>query len=140
MLIEYQLYLEDQTEGLVQTIQALVASIRGAEAISSIRNHISTISIVVGNVVASTDHAMDKAEISPAVRERLGPVVQSLADCSDRLSHTAAEGEEVESPEQLRDLTAKLPPIAFEIARETKELVQRIDQLEVDEGNSDDFR
>lgn len=117
-----------------------MASIRGAEHISAIRNHISAISIVVGNVVASTDHAMDKAEISPAVRERLGPVVQSLADCSDRLSHTAAEGEDIESPEQLRDLTAKLPPIAFEIARETKELVQRIDQLEVDEGNSDDFR
>ncbi|PCH03368.1 Spa2 homology (SHD) of GIT [Penicillium occitanis (nom. inval.)] len=139
-LEELKLYLEDQTEGLVQTIQALVASIRGAEHISAIRNHISAISIVVGNVVASTDHAMDKAEISPAVRERLGPVVQGLADCSDRLSRTAAEGEDIESPEQLRDLTAKLPPIAFEIARETKELVQRIDQLEVDEGNSDDFR
>lgn len=95
---------------------------------------------MVGNVVSSTDHAMDKAEISPAIRERLGPVVQNLAECSDRLSRTAAQGEEVESSEQLRDLTSKLPPIAFEIARETKELVQRIDQLELDEGNSDDFR
>ena len=97
--------------------------------------------MVVGNVVSSTDNAMRKAaEISPAVRERLGPVVQNLADCSDRLSHTAAAGEDLENrPEQLRDLTSRLPPIAFEIARETKELVQRIDQLELDEGN-DDFR
>lgn len=119
-----------------------MASIRGSEHISSIRNHIGAISVVVGNVVSSTDNAISKAaDISPAVRERLGPVVQNLADCSDRLFHTAAEGEDMEnSPEQLRDLTSKLPPIAFEIARETKELVQRIDQLELDEGNGDDFR
>ncbi|KAH8693782.1 putative cell polarity protein [Talaromyces proteolyticus] len=139
-LEELKLYLEDQTQGLVQTIQALVTSIRGGEAISSIRGHIANISVVVGNVVSSTDHAMNKAEISPTVRQRVGPVVQTLADCSDRLSQTGAEGEGVDSPDQLRDITSKLPPIAFEIARETKELVQRIDQLELDEEDNDEFR
>jgi hypothetical protein len=34
--------------------------------------------------------------------------------------------------------TQTLPPIAFEIARETKELVQRVDQLVLDDG-ADDF-
>lgn len=134
-----QLYLEDQTEGLIHTIQSLVSSIRSEEPISSVGGHIATISAVVGNVVSSTDQAMDKAEISPTVRERLGPVVQNLADCSDRLSRTGAQGEGVDNPTHLREITSKLPPIAFEIARETKELVQRIGQLELDQAD-DEFR
>jgi hypothetical protein len=134
------LYLEDQTEGLVQTIQALVASIRAGEDIASIRSHISAISTVVGNVVYSTDHSLTKHDMNPALRDRLNPVVQTLADCSDRLTQTGAAGEDASSPAQLRDVTSKLPPIAFEIARETKELVQRIDQLEADDGDDVDFR
>jgi hypothetical protein len=37
-------------------------------------------------------------------------------------------------------VTGKLPPIAFEIARETKELVQRVEQIEFDGGQDDSFR
>jgi CO dehydrogenase nickel-insertion accessory protein CooC1 len=124
----------------VQTIQALVASIRSAEHISTIRKHIDAISVVVDNVVSSTDLAMEQSELGPSIRKRLGPVIENLADSSNRLSLIATEGEGIESPDELRELTSKLPPIAFEIARETKELVQRIDQLEVDDGNAEDFR
>jgi predicted nuclease with TOPRIM domain len=138
-LTSRQLYLEDQTEGLVQSIQALVSSIRAGDDITTIRNHISTISGVVGNVVSSTENSLSKPDINPALRERLGSVVQTLANCRNRLSTTGAEGEDISNPAQLRDVTSKLPPIAFEIARETKELVQRIDQLEFDDGD-DDFR
>lgn len=134
-----QLYLEDQTEGLVQSIQALVASIRAGDEMAAIRSHISAISAVVGNVVSSTENAMNKPDMNPALRERVFPVVQTLSSCRDRLSEAGAEGEDIASPAELRDVTNKLPPIAFEIARETKELVQRIDQLEYDEGD-DDFR
>lgn len=138
-LTSQQLYLEDQTEGLVQSIQALVASIRAGDEMPAIRSHISAISAVVGNVVSSTENAMNKPDINPALRERVSPVVQTLSSCRDRLSETGAEGEDVTNPAELRDVTNKLPPIAFEIARETKELVQRIDQLEYDDGD-DDFR
>ncbi|KAL1966579.1 hypothetical protein VTN77DRAFT_3990 [Rasamsonia byssochlamydoides] len=138
-LEELKLYLEDQTEGLVQTIQALVASIRAGDEITSIRSHISAISEVVGNVVSSTENALNKPDRNPALRERVAPVVQTLANCRNRLSQAGAEGEDISNPAQLREVTSKLPPIAFEIARETKELVQRIDQLEFDDGD-DDFR
>lgn len=52
---------------------------------------------------------------------------------------TAAEGEHVSSFEQFREVTNKLPPIAFEIARETKELVQRLDPMQCEE-EEEDFR
>jgi hypothetical protein len=37
-------------------------------------------------------------------------------------------------------VTNQLPPIAFEIARETKELVHRIEQIEFDGGQDESFR
>jgi hypothetical protein len=52
---------------------------------------------------------------------------------------TAAEGEGASSAEQIRNATNKLPPVAFEIARETKELVQRLDPVDHEESE-DDFR
>lgn len=140
MLTFHQLYLEDQTEGLVQSIQALVASIRAEDDITTIRSHISAISDVVSNVVSTTDNSMNKPDANPALRERAGPIIQTLADCRDRLSRMGAEGEDSAGTSQLREVTNKLPPIAFEIARETKELVQRVDQIEYDGGEEDDFR
>jgi G protein-coupled receptor kinase-interacting protein 1 len=136
----YQLYLEDQTEGLVQSIQALVASIRAEDDISTIRGHISAISTVVGNVVNSTDNSMNKPDANPALRECASPIIQTLAKCRDRLSKAGTDGVNITDSNNLREVTSKLPPIAFEIARETKELVQQIDQIEFDGGDGDDFR
>ncbi|KAJ9318331.1 hypothetical protein DTO271D3_1588 [Paecilomyces variotii] len=139
-LEELKLHLEDQTEGLVQSIQALVASIRGEDSIGTIRSHISAISNVVNNVVTSTDDAARKPGANPVLQERAGPIVQTLAECRNRLSRTGAEGEDVTNADQLREITSKLPPIAFEIARETKELVQRVDQIDLGASDEDDFR
>jgi hypothetical protein len=139
-LEELKLYLEDQTEGLVQSIQALVASIRAEDDISTIRGHISAISTVVGNVVNSIDNSMNKPDANPALRECASPIIQTLAKCRDRLSKAGIDGVNITDSTNLREVTSKLPPIAFEIARETKELVQQIDQIEFDDGEGDDFR
>jgi hypothetical protein len=117
-----------------------VASIRAEDNIGAIRSHISSISTVVNNVVTSTDDAARKPGAPPALQERTGPIVQTLANCRNRLSRTGAEGENIINATQLREITSKLPPIAFEIARETKELVQRVDQLDLEAGEDDDFR
>lgn len=135
-----QLYVEDQTEALVQSIQALVASIRAEDPLPTITTHITSISTIVTNVAFSTDHLLYKPDINPTLCERSGPIIQNLDYHRGRLMDAAADGESVESksPEQLREVTNKLPPIAFEIARETKELVQRLSPV-VDE-EEDDFR
>lgn len=140
-----QIYLEDQTESLVQSIQSLVSSIRGTDDIVSVQTHIDTISTVVGKVVSSTEAAIASPKSSPALRERTGPIIQILTDCRQGLLNAGREGDRIDQtnpdPEQIREITNKLPPIAFQIARETKELVQRVDQLELEgEGEEDDFR
>ena len=136
-LEEVKLYVEDQTEGLVQSIQALVASIRAEEGLNTVGTHVSAISSVVSNVASATEHLLNNPD-NHSLRERAGPTLQTLHYHENRLLETAAEGEAASSPEQLREVTNKLPPIAFEIARETKELVQRLEPAQYDD--EDDFR
>lgn len=123
---------------MVQSIQSLVASIRAEEGMNTIETHVSAIANVVANVVTSTEHLIHDRSDDTALRERSEPVVQALDQCRGRLMGTSAEGHDVSSHEQLREITNQLPPIAFEIARQTKELVQRFESLT--HGDEDDFR
>ncbi|KAF3483912.1 SpaA [Arthroderma uncinatum] len=141
-LEELRLHLEDQTSALVHSIQSLVASIRGEDPISSIQMHINTIAGAVEKVVSSTEMAMSKPDANPALRERAVPVIEILARHRDDLLDVGAAGGKTSDSTVIRELNSKLPPIAFQIARETKELVQRVDQIEYASQNNeeDDFR
>ncbi|PGH12450.1 hypothetical protein AJ79_04286 [Helicocarpus griseus UAMH5409] len=137
-LEELRTYLEDQTEGVVQSIQALVSTIRAEpDDMTSIRTHIDAISAVVSRVVSATEGAI--AQPGPhnnALHDRVGPVIRVLSECRDRLAEAGADGSRASNMNEMREVTAKLPPIAFQIARETKELVQRIDLMELGPGEA----
>ncbi|KAI9802253.1 MAG: hypothetical protein M1825_002974 [Sarcosagium campestre] len=144
-LEELKIYLEDQTEGLVQSIQALVASIRAEDGVSLVCNHLEEIAAVVAKVVSSTDSAINQttnAALRDALRDRGEPILEKLSHCRDRVLDASAEGERIRDPKTLKEFSMKLPPLAFEIARETKELVQRIDQVDhdLDDADNDNFR
>ncbi|KAJ5933458.1 hypothetical protein N7454_005787 [Penicillium verhagenii] len=137
-LQELKLYVEDQTDGMVQSIQALVASIRAEQELSSVEIHVSAIDDVVNNVVSATEHLIQDRSGDIALREQSEPAIQALDECRGRLLTTAAEGHHATTPEQMRDVTNQLPPLAFEIARQTKELVSRLESLI--HADDDDFR
>ncbi|KAJ5574277.1 Spa2 homology (SHD) of GIT [Penicillium hispanicum] len=137
-LQELKLYVEDQTDGMVQSIQSLVASIRAEQGLHTVEANVSAIGDVVANVVSATENLIHDRSGDVALRERSEPVVQTLDECRGRLMGTAAQGHNATGPDQLREVTNQLPPIAFEIARQTKELVQRLDSLA--HGDEDDFR
>jgi hypothetical protein len=67
---------------------------------------------------------------------RLASCRDRLLDASDRGRDIAAKGRGP-SDREWRMWTQTLPPIAFEIARETKELVQRVDRLAL--ADADEF-
>jgi septation ring formation regulator EzrA len=116
--------LEDQTDSLVRSIQSLVGSIRAEADLPQIRSHISTIADVVGQVVGATENSL---ATSSALRGRVEPIVQNLAQCNSRLANASAESEGLGEKRTAREFMSRLPPLAFEIARETKELVQRVE-------------
>lgn len=118
-----QVYLDDQTAILVQTIQSLVGLIRGAADISRIEPLIRSIVDTVGKVMSETEASGNGDMIG-----RLADSQQRLMEAGERGQELAADGKN-ERDREWRMWTQTLPPIAFEIARETKELVQRIGQL-----------
>ena len=109
----------------------MVASIRAEESIPSIRSHISEIASIVGSVVSATESSIqDSTPISAALKLKAESSVKALAQCKAKLMTVSAESETLNASSsrgKIRALTQKLPPLAFEIARETKELSQKID-------------
>jgi hypothetical protein len=131
---DVKIYIEDQTAVLVQTIQNLVQLIRGDAGIDQITDEINSIADVVGKVVSETETlgGGEAAELT----QRLGVCRERLLEAGDRGMDLAADGKDPGSREW-RMWTQTLPPIAFEIARETKEVVQRVERLGGD--GADDF-
>ncbi|OTB19283.1 hypothetical protein K445DRAFT_18891 [Daldinia sp. EC12] len=130
---ELKVYLEDQRDIMVQTIQGLVGSIRGDASIQQISEEITSITDVVGKVVAETEASGNGGDMT----EHLAACRQRLLEAGDRGKELAARGLG-EDDRDWRMWTQTLPPIAFEIVRETKELVQRIDSLVIS-PTADDF-
>ncbi|KAI9648702.1 component of the polarisome [Ciborinia camelliae] len=141
---DLKIHLEDQTALLVQNIQSLVSSIRSEGGIDAISTQIDAIANVVGEVVASTEEAMIN---NPALRSQSQPVLTKLSGCRERIMTAGEQGREIanerrgdnEGDAEWKAWNQSLPPIAFEIARETKELVLRIDVLGGEGGGDDDF-
>lgn len=137
--------MEDQTASLVQNIQSLVQSIRSEAGFTAISNEIAAIADVVGTVVTSTQTAMSSTG-NGALRSQGGPVVERLANIRQRLIQAGEAGRAIADEERhddeaeraWRSWTSSLPPIAFEIARETKELVTKVDIIDGDRGRRDD--
>ncbi|OQD87090.1 hypothetical protein PENANT_c006G08958 [Penicillium antarcticum] len=138
-VLELKLHVENQTDGMVQSIQALVASIRAGDKLHTVQTHVNDISGVVANVVNYTQRLMHERSGDVALRQTSEPVIHALEQCRNRLVAAANEGEDAATAEELREVTNKLPPIAFEIARETKDLVQRLESM-ASADDEDDFR
>ena len=103
---------------------------------------IKGIAEVVGKVVSETE--------SSVPGNAGADLVARLATCRQRLLESGERGQELATrgrkpgEREWRMWTQTLPPIAFEIARETKELVQRVDRLVMSNGGGgggggDDF-
>lgn len=128
----------------MQTIQSLVSCIRSDSGVTAITNQISAIADVVGKVVTSTETAMSSTA-NAELRTQGEPIVRKLSNCRQRLVEAREQGrtiadKEEEDDTEWRQWTQGLPPIAFEIARETKELVQRVDAIDagMNGGGGDD--
>lgn len=134
---DLKIYFEDQTAVLVQTIQNLVQLIRDNDAnINQVNEEINIIVDIVGQVVSETESASSNGK--EFVR-RLAACRERLMEAGQRGLELSSEGKDSKSPEW-RMWIQTLAPIAFEIAREIKELGQRVDELVMDNGgDADDF-
>lgn len=108
-----------------------MGTIRGDADIRQITGEIASINAIVGKVIEETQ-ASGQAQLV----EHLDDSRQRLNDASQHGQNMASSGVDT-GDREWRMWTQTLPPIAFEIAREVKELVQRVDRLAT--GGADDF-
>ena len=130
----------------MQTIQSLVSAIRSEAGITAITTELNSIASVVGTVVTSTENAMASTG-NAELRTQADGIVKKLSSCRMKLIEAAGKGREIadmgddndsRSEMEWRMWTQSLPPIAFEIARETKELVQRVDVIDAANKGDDE--
>lgn len=130
----------------MSTIQSLVSSIRSEAGITAISNQLKAVADIVGKVVTSTETAMSTTG-NGKLRSQGEPILRKLNNCRQRLLEAGEQGraiadegrEDDEGERAWRQWNQSLPPIAFEIARETKELVTKVDIIDGGSGMDDDF-
>jgi len=90
--------------------------------------------------MSSTGNTLLRGEADPIVR-KLDACKQRLQLASDKGRDIAGEGRDDDEGDRIwRTWCSSIPPIAFEIARETKELVVRVDGIYEKRGEeSEDF-
>jgi hypothetical protein len=123
----------------------LVSSIRSDEGITAISTQITAVADVVGKVVTSTENAMSSSANEP-LRKEADPIIRTLGGCRQRLLQAGEKGRAIadegryddEGERDWRTWNQSLPPIAFEIAKQTKALVSKVDALDSEQGGRDD--
>ncbi|KAJ1330930.1 protein SPA2 [Microdochium nivale] len=132
-LEELRLFISGQSDSLVQSIQTLVDFVRRDSPMEEIDAQINAVGDVVSNILYETE-PVDRTD---DIRDRLTTCRQRLYEAGDQGKDLSSRGLQA-GDREWRMWTQTLPPIAFELARETKELMQRIDQL-ADGAAAEDF-
>ena len=129
-------YLEDQTANLVATIQSLNQIVRDTPTLQPIQKELTSISSVVSTIISAMDNPMAS---DSGLRNSAGAIVDKLEKCREKVLDAIDAGPEANADggEEWEAWTKSLPPVAFEIARETKELVRVVDSVE--QMSEDDF-
>ncbi|XP_044715357.1 spa2-like domain (SHD) of GIT [Hirsutella rhossiliensis] len=127
-----QIYLDDQTALLVSAVQSLVNCVRGDADIWQITDDVESISATVSKIVAEANANNCGNEVL-----RLDSSRERLIDASQRGRDLADSGVG-QGDRDWRMWAQSLPPIAFDIARETKELPLRVGSFSASNG-ADEF-
>lgn len=110
--------MENHFEGIVESIQALLATIRSNGDMDLLRDQIFEIADVVGKVVNSTQSSMSLTG-NMMLRERGQITVGKLGDCRTKMLDMAAQGDGVIGSAS-QDFKGKLAGLSFDMAREIK--------------------
>ena len=130
--------MEDQCHQLTESIQFLIEAIRGEEPISTVRAHLERIvSTVEGVLEMNARGSSNPSPYQAAWRSQTESVEQKLEDVTQRLLQASDEAEAYDQQSSAKDFTQKLPPMAFQVARQARELVRRVQELK--SGGDDDF-
>ena len=130
--------MEDQCHLLTESIQILIEAIRAEENMSRIGTNLERIVNTVDSVLeTSATGASEPSPYQAEWRSQTAAIEQKLEEGNQRLLQACHEAESYNQQSSAKEFTQKLPPLAFQVARETRELVRRVQELK--SGEDDDF-
>ncbi|KAK4690744.1 protein SPA2, partial [Lecanoromycetidae sp. Uapishka_2] len=119
-------FLESRTDSLIPSIQSLVSSIRTNAEPPDILDHLAAIASTTSQIINKTAQDADDND------KRVNSILQSLSESRDRLEDAGREGEEIGNDKDWNAFVKGLPPLAFAIAKGTKELGSWVESLSGD--------
>lgn len=134
---ETQVYLGNQTDVLVQTVQALVGSVRNGQQLAVIRDHAGGILDLVDTILNATEGSVDTPSFFHHMLEaKVLASFQSLVKSKNLLEQATQESYKYDGKSDAKEFVQRLPPLAFQIAREAKELTAKAEEV-VSGGHAD---
>ena len=112
----------------MQSIQSLHASVRDDRPPAVTKKHLDGVGSIVGRMVSETQHTIHGTS-NTELGEQAEPVIEKLAACRGKITSASGAIDSIEHVQRWIQFRETLPPLGFDVARETKELVQRLDQL-----------
>jgi hypothetical protein len=138
-----QVYLGNNTDTLVQNIQALIGSIRSEDGLTVIRNHVNGILDVVDVLLAAAEGGMEQAtSFQHMFMDQVMPAFQSLSRSKAQLEQTVRDSVKHDGKPSAKMFAQSLPPLVFQTAREARDLTARAEGVVFDDRNGvgEDFR
>jgi hypothetical protein len=119
-------FLEQQTDLIVQNIQKLLQAMRNSVFDQEFSDTVHGITSVVRNLINVSGTTLTKHSLPTEQKQRGGQVLKQLGDSSMRLDEMGREM----SASSSRPSKQKLAAAAYEVAKFTKELVGLFDLAE----------
>lgn len=138
---QLRMYIEDQTTTLVSTIQTLVSTVRTPlPSPPTISTSLSQMAAISHTIINAIDRSMTS---NPELRQQADEIVNRLAKAREQVLDRLDEAGQMPEDGPMGEDEERgwvgwckgLPPLAFEVARETKELVGVVEGL----AGEDDF-
>lgn len=112
-----------------------------------IRSRVTDIADVADNILGATEGSMeDPSSFQSLLAEKATNIVQQLSQSKRRLEQAAIDSQQHDGQPSAKEFSQNFPPLAFQIAREAKELVSCVEGVYVgashavaDDGQEDDF-
>ena len=101
---------------MIPSIQSLVSSIRNNAEPPDVLDHLAAITSTTSQIVKKTSEDVSLND------QQLNDLLQDLAESVDKLEDAGREGEEIGNVKDWEVFVKGLPPVAFAIAKNTKEL------------------
>lgn len=127
----------------MQSIQALVGSIRNDEGLSVLRDHINGILDIVDMLLAAAESGMEQPTSFHSIfMEEVMPAYEALSNSKRQLEQAVVDSGKHEGKPSAKMFTQGLPPLVFQTARDAKDLTARAERVALDDdknGVGEDF-